>query len=185
MGLNSRALAFLLGTVRADRASPVYFNIAELYTYEGLKQSRLCCIHFQCLTIRGNQRGVRPRNRGRASGVARPAHLEVALHGGQEAHVVRRLHVQLEELRQDRLQVGHEHGIGFLDHVQDFPDYGQLCLLMECAQSCVSLPPEFNLGQRTVTLRGDVNTRTTVIIRGRDTCGCLSSIHSSLPTCPR
>lgn len=57
VGLNSRALAFLLGTVRAGRASPVYFNIAELYTYEGLKQSRLCCIHLTTIfSMLNNQR---------------------------------------------------------------------------------------------------------------------------------
>lgn len=45
------------GTVRAGRASPVYFNIAELYTYEGLKQCRLCCIHLTTIfSMLNNQR---------------------------------------------------------------------------------------------------------------------------------
>lgn len=110
-------------------------------------------------------------------GAAHPPYLEVTFHGGQEAHIVRGLHVELEQLCQDRLHIGREHGFGFLDHIQDLPNEGKLRLLVEGAQRGISFSPELNFSQRPIALGETGAHRQRLLLLWVDTCGHFYSAH--------
>lgn len=77
------------------------------------------------------------------------SHLKVPLHGAEEAHVLRGLHVVKPQLSYGLVQILHGDQVGLARHFQDLLHHRQLKLFTQSTQYSRTLTPELHLRQGT------------------------------------